>query len=90
MIEYNLTNESTDDVCTFINFDDAINKIINDSNIKELEIINNIREIVINNILDVGYCIIKVKDIPFTLIANIDGLEGYCFCNKQEREITVK
>lgn len=91
MIEYNLTNESTDDTCTFINFDDAINKIINDSNIKGLEMtINNMKEKVINSILDVGYCIIKVKDVLFTLIVTIDGMENYCFCDKQKRKITVK
>lgn len=91
MIEYNLTNESTDDTCTFINFDDAIAKIINDSNIKGLEMtINSMEEKVINSILDKGYCVIKVKDITFTLIAYIDGIQSFCLHNKQEEGIIVK
>lgn len=77
MIEYNLTNESNNNTYTFNNFNDVIDKIIDDSNIKELEVtINDIKEKVINSILNKGYCTIKIKNMTFILIAHIDGMHS--------------
>lgn len=91
MIEFNLTNKNTNDVFTSNDFDNIIDKIINDSNIKGLEMtINDMKEKVIDSILDVGYCTIKVKDITFTLIAYIDGIQGFCFHNKNDIQYTYE
>ncbi len=81
MVKFNILKiykkDNTYGMFSFDNFDDVINRIINDNELQELELQKyNIRNELTNAILNKGFCAIYINDFIYEIEAEINGREN--------------